>query len=142
MYTIDTNTYFYEYETYGRQSGKTEKVEKKQEMTKQQQIDKEVAEALEVPRREAEVKRRVEIATAIGEDTYEVGTVFRWKRKFGEKTYSYAAIKAGNSQWFVTGQNQSSAFGYQWDDLVQWMVTGENVIEELEVVDVWKSVVQ
>lgn len=143
MYTVDNNTYFYSYETYGRQSGKTTtRVEKKPKMSRQDQIDREVAEALEVPRREAEVKRRVELAGKIGSvDTYENGAVLRWKRKYGKSEYTYVALKAGD-KWYVTGQSQSSSSGREWDELVNWMVTGENTIEELEVVDVWKSVVQ
>lgn len=141
VYTVDTNTYVYSYETYGRKSGKaTTRVEKKPKMSRQDQIDKEVAEALEVPRREAEVKRRVELATKIGADTYPDGSVLKWTRKFGEKDYTYAALKTGG-KWYVTGSQMTRASGWEWDDLVQWMVQGENTVENLVVGSGWSLLV-
>lgn len=103
---------------------------------KQSQIDEEVKVALEKPRREAEIKRRVEMAETIGvNDKYENGTVLKWTRKIGSKDYYYAAIKANDGKWYVTGAYVMS--GYTWEALVESMITGENTVENLQVASAW-----
>ncbi|HEY6019054.1 MAG TPA: hypothetical protein VIY48_03915 [Candidatus Paceibacterota bacterium] len=105
---------------------------------KQSQIDEEVKAALEKPRREAEVQRRVELAAAIGAtDKHEVGTVLRWTRKHGDKDYFYVAIKGSNDKWYVSGQVHVNRSGYTWDELVEWMITGVTTVENVEVATAW-----
>lgn len=103
---------------------------------KQSQIDEEVKAALEKPRREAEIKRRVEMAEIIGvSDKHENGTVLRWTRKLGNKDYYCAAIKANDGKWYATGAYVVS--GYTWEALVESMITGENTVENLQVATAW-----
>jgi len=110
--------------------------------TKQQEIDDAVREAIEKPKREAEIARRVAAVEKIAENTHEVGTVLRWKRKLGKgnHNYVYAAIKAGDDKWYVTGSQMVSTNGWTWEVLVEWMTTGEHLVTDLEVSGEWTSV--
>lgn len=108
--------------------------------TKQQEIDAAVREALEKPKREAEISKRVAAVEKLAEDTYEDGTVLKWKRKIGKTEYVYAAIKVGEDKWFVTGSQMVSSGGWTWAGLVEWMTTGENLIHDLQVSGEWTTV--
>lgn len=122
--------------------------------TTRQLIDEEVREAIEAPLKEAEEKsrveevtRRVEMIKKLGNDEYPFGAVLTWTRRFGEdseftqsKEYTYAALKAGDGRWYVTGSGMSRTSGWKWHELVEWMFTGDNTIENLMVVTAWKPV--
>jgi len=119
----------------------TESEKKSMNTAEQQEIDEAVREAIEKPRREAEIAKRVAAIQAIGtDDTHEVGAVMRWKRKYGKTVYAYAAIKTADEKWYVTGSQTTSAGGYTWDKLVEWMTTGENLITDLEIASGWNPV--
>ena len=92
--------------------------------TSQDEIDSAVKDALGAPKREAEelrkakeIQRRVTAAEAIGaEDDQEPGAILRWRRKYGKSYYVYAAIKADNGKWFVTGSTMvKKTSGWSWD---------------------------
>lgn len=48
----------------------------------------------------------------------EVGTIVRFTRKFGTpKAYDYAAIRADNGKWYITGGFTGA---YTWDELLDF----------------------
>lgn len=108
--------------------------------TKQQEIDDAVREALEKPKREAEIAKRIAAVEKLTALTFEIGTVVKWKRQHGKNDYTYAAIKATEDKWFVTGSNMVSVEGRTWEKLIEWMTTGENLIHDLQVSGEWTTV--
>jgi hypothetical protein len=110
-------------------------------LSEREQIDAEVREAIAAPRRAREIALRIAAVTAIGiDDAHEVGTVMRFKRKYGANVYTYAAIKTGEDKWYVTGSNTVVSSGYTWEGLTEWMTTGENLITDLQISDTWTQV--
>lgn len=121
----------------------------------QNAIDRSFREALEKPKIEAEqqrqqteVSRRIELAGKFKtNDEYEFGTVLRWTRKLGKDTehtkateYRYVAIKAADGKWYVSGQHQVRSSGWKLDDLIEWMLTGETTIENLQIATAWNNI--
>jgi hypothetical protein len=73
----------------------------------------------------AEERARVARIAELGQDSdYPDGTVLAWDQHWvnSATVYSYAAIKA-NNLWYTTGPRSPKA--YTWDQLVYWMLTGE-----------------
>lgn len=101
--------------------------------TAQQEIDDAVREAIEKPKREAEIAKRVAAVQALTPDTYDVGTVIKFKRQYGKTTYTFAALKVEGDKWFVTGSTLVSSAGWNWTNLVEWMTTGENLVTDVVV---------
>lgn len=48
--------------------------------------------------------------------------VIHWEARYpgGTRTYTYAAVKAGDNLWYTTGPR--SPKGYVWDDLILWIM--------------------
>jgi hypothetical protein len=109
--------------------------------TEQEEIDAAVREAIEKPRREREIARRVEAVTTLDEllAGTEDGTVLRFKRTHGTQVYDYAALKAGDSKWYVTGSVGVDRHGYTTERLVEWMTTGPTMVHDLVVASGWDS---
>jgi hypothetical protein len=124
--------------------------------TPQSMIDNAIREALAQPaidaeeeRQKTEIERRLEMADQIGyNDNHEFGTVLKFDRRLGKdteysqaKSYTFVAFKAGDGNWYLTGQQQHRAGGWKWSALVEWMLTGDNTIENLQVAAAWDSIV-
>ncbi len=118
--------------------------------TDQQIIDDEVREAIEKPRREAEVAKRVAAVTALAAlENAEDGTIIRFRRRFGGKNgrvYNYAALlvtakrDGENEVWYLTGNYSSDRAGYTFEQLLSWMTTGENLVEDVQVATSFDSI--
>lgn len=119
-------------------------------------IDNAIREALAQPaidaeeeRQKAEIERRLTLADQIGyNDEHEVGTVLRWTRRLGRDTdhsksteYKYVGFKAGDGNWYLTGQHQQRASGWKWSALIEWMLTGDNTVENLQVATAWEDII-
>lgn len=72
----------------------------------------------------------IRLDTFGSEEDYDDGTVITFGKQFGAagKVYSYAAIKAGNGIWYLTGSGRYPN-NLSWDDLVVFLSEG--------VGDVW-----
>lgn len=119
--------------------------EKPQMETDSDMINAAVREAIAKPRREAEIAKRVAAVEAIGvEDNHEIGTVLRWKRKECKVVSTYVAVKIFEDRWFSTGGQGINNTGYTqvrtWEALTEWMTTGENLVEELEIAASWTTI--
>jgi hypothetical protein len=70
-------------------------------------------------------------------DKFDVGTVIRWK---ASGTYNYAAIKAGNGQWYTTAASFNSYVSQivDFDGLCDILSRSET--DEIEVSTVWERV--
>jgi hypothetical protein len=69
------------------------------------------------------------------------GALVVWfEHKFNRtsKSYTYAAVKAGDGLWYTTGP--SSPKGYTWDELVDWHENEENVTKTMWVATEWAEV--
>lgn len=113
--------------------------------TDQAEIDAAVREALAKPKREAEIAKRVAAVEAIGtEDTHEIGTVLKWDRKMQPgskmKPYVYVAVKIGDDCWYVTGTTTIKIGAYKWEELLEWMITGSTLVENLQVAASWDTI--
>lgn len=119
----------------------------------QAKIDAEVREAIAAPRRAAEVERRkaqlLALYEAAGEDsdikdTFEVGTVLRWKRDDDGKVNTYVVVKLDKDQWVRSGGNLVNGMGYvatfTWESLVEHLATGKADVQNLQVVGAWNTI--
>lgn len=80
----------------------------------------------------AQIQRELERRAAMPADDYDVGTVLVFDKNFGGKTtYNYAAIKAGNDRWYLTGRNQE---GMRWERLLEFITD-----KETAPVSVWRA---
>lgn len=72
-----------------------------------------------------EFAKKLHLLESYGEDEWAVGTVFKfWKQYAKDKTnYDYAVIKASDGKWYTTGPK--SPKGYDWDEFILWLVSGE-----------------
>lgn len=70
-------------------------------------------------------------------DKFEVGTVIRW---LSSGTYNYAAIKAGNGQWYTTaaGYNRFVSQIVSFDELLE--ILGRSETTEVAVSAAWDTV--
>jgi len=124
--------------------------------TPQNMIDDAVREALAQPaidaeeeRQKTEIDRRLELADQIGyNDNHEFGTVLKFDRRLGRdtehsqsKSYTFVALKAGDGNWYLTGQQQHRAGGWKWSALVEWMLTGDNTVENLQIATAWDNII-
>ena len=108
----------------------------------QYEIDRAVREAIDKPRREAEVALRVGAVNALSpmlEDA-EPGTVIRFTRTFNgnKRIFSYAGIKVQDSEdgqpiWYVTGTQNTRSGWYTTEDLLRWMTTGDKLVSDVQV---------
>lgn len=89
-------------------------------------VDAEIKRKLQERRNEREVTARLALVDAYGEDTYPVGTVITFEKKFTgvKKTYTYAAIKGDEDKWFSTGHDCVQGATFTWDSLIEFLVTG------------------
>lgn len=73
----------------------------------------------------------------VNHDTFEVGTVIRWK---ASGQYDYAAIKAGDGKWYTTAQHYNTFVkgSYTFDDLLVLLTRTENT--DVLVSTAWASV--
>ncbi len=86
-------------------------------------VDTQVAELIRQKKIDAEVRFKMDLISGFGEDDFEEGTVFKFKKRFSASSteYSYAAIKA-EGKWYNTGPRAPE--GRDWDEFVVWLVTG------------------
>lgn len=119
-------------------------------------IDNAVREALAQPaieaeeeRQKTEIDRRLEMADQIGyNDNHEFGTVLKFDRRLGRdteysqaKSYTFVALKAGDGNWYLTGPQQARTGGWTWTALIEWMLTGDNTIENLQIATAWNNII-
>lgn len=85
---------------------------------------------------DAEIKRRLAVAAKIGDDVYAPGQVITFDRVYSGRMYNYAAIKADNNLWYVTGQmlGGRDGAGLPWRRLVSWLLQGDRPVEVIFVV--------
>jgi hypothetical protein len=71
------------------------------------------------------------------EDTFEVGTVIRWK---SAGRYDYAAIKAGDGRWYTTAQSYNTfvSGSYTFDAFLKYLTSSE--VSEVAVSTEWATV--
>lgn len=104
-------------------------------LSSQEQIDAAVREAIEKPRREAEIAKRV-AAVGVLESLKDakVGTLITFTRQTGKKEpLTYAALKTADDRWFVTGDGYASnGEPRTFDNLLQWLTTGETLAENVQ----------
>jgi len=100
----------------------------------QYEIDHAVREAIAAPKKIAEIATRKAAVEALGvEDNRPVGTVITFKRVVGKNTYMHVGIKADDEKWYVTGGQLTGNGSQSWDNLLQWMTTGENLVSDVQV---------
>lgn len=70
-------------------------------------------------------------------DTFDVGTVIRWK---ASGRFDYAALKAGDGKWYTTAQSYNTYVRgvYDFDDLLTLLTRSENT--EVAVATAWDEV--
>lgn len=120
-----------------------------EEETEMEEVDvnsrvaQEFKKVLETDAVKAEVERRVALMKGYGEDSWPVGTVFRFTRTFVNSfnAYQYAALKAGNGKWYVTGVD-ALTHGMSWGEFLTWMVGHPTAypvgVAQVDVVSGWK----
>jgi hypothetical protein len=86
-----------------------------------------------------------------GDDTYEVGTVLRFLKRYDSwrgddenRDYTYAAIKTSEDFWYLSGRGVRQSSGsprarVTWDELISFMVTGV-AVETVEVATCWEQI--
>jgi hypothetical protein len=79
-----------------------------------------------------ELARKEAMVADYGEDEYDDGQVIKFQKRFGDKTYTYAALKA-HGGWYVTGETARSI--RKWEDLVLYLVGGDHPVSVEEIVD-------
>jgi hypothetical protein len=70
-------------------------------------------------------------------DTFDVGTVIRWK---ASDRYDYAALKAGDGQWYTTARSYNTFVPevLKFDDLLKILTRSE--VSEVAVATAWDTV--
>lgn len=70
-------------------------------------------------------------------DNFDTGTVIRWK---ASGTYDYAALKAGNGQWYTTAASYNTFVPQilDFESLVEILAKSEN--DEIVVSSEWAAV--
>lgn len=70
-------------------------------------------------------------------DTFETGTVIRWK---ASGQYDYAVIKAGDGRWYTTAQSYNTYVrgSYNFDDLLAALSKSE--VSDVAVATSWAEV--
>lgn len=82
---------------------------------------------------EAEVQQRLAWIKAFGEDIYEDGDVIRFTKMLGDRSYTYAAVKAG-AYWYTTGIVTKPA-RRSWQGLLLFMISGDRPTLRFEVME-------
>lgn len=83
-----------------------------------------------------EVARLLAQVAGYGEDTWNAGALWRFEKTFtmnsGEVRgpYQYAALKAKDNLWYLTGASSS---GMKWPDFVLWLLTEGSAVTLLEI---------
>lgn len=103
----------------------------------QQKIDDAVREAIEKPRREAEIARRVALVASLEPlATAPVGTVLTFERNYGNETpVLQAAIKAEDDVWNTTYDPYTGSRGERvgFKKLLDMLTTGQYLAENVQV---------
>lgn len=81
---------------------------------------------------EKELEVKAQLVQEYGEDEYADGQVIKFSKTFKDNAYSYVALKAAGN-WYVTGQMSRNV--YTWEQLVLFLVGGENPVSVGEIVD-------
>ena len=86
-------------------------------------VDQAVNEKLRQRMIDKKVEEKLALIEQFGADEFGDGAVIRFKKrfKFGDTTYTYAAIKV-NGKWYTTGPKGAC---YTWDELVGWLISGD-----------------
>lgn len=144
--TWETAVYLPDWREEARQS--MMKVDTKNEPKESTLFDKDaIVEAYEFlgdMKREAQVEEILNLIMAWGEDKYAPKTVFRFDKAFKAasvtgaysvactppQVYSYAAIKAENGKWYITGNN---GFYPDWEAFVKFLVTEGEPVDKDDV---------
>ena len=71
-----------------------------------------------------EIERKERMVEEYGQDTYGNEYVFKFRKRLGETTYTYVALKI-NDRWYTTGQTRGA---YKWDELVLFLVSGDDPV--------------
>lgn len=112
--------------------------------TSAEQIDDAVREALEAPRRLREIERRTNAIAALGVlETSEVGSAVTFTRKRNKTTTDhFVGLKVEDDKWIVSGTqgNVSGSYGFTWETFLQWLTTGEYLVEGVRVADTFKTI--
>lgn len=98
--------------------------------------DRIVREELHSRRVQALVEAKQTAVEALGDDVYDVGTIISFTKRFGSKTYTYAAVKGSDKKWHTTSTREG-VFN-DWFALVEWLVSGEYPVTEIHVMQVVK----
>jgi hypothetical protein len=82
---------------------------------------------------------RADAMKALGEDEWEDGTVLFFKKRFSPtgKEYDYAVLKT-DGLWYTTGPR--SPKGYNWEELIGWMLQGGLAEVDIFVASEWKHI--
>jgi hypothetical protein len=103
----------------------------------------------EIRARLRELEAELALLARYGDDTYEVGTVLRFVKRYDSwgdtpenRAYTYAAIKASNSFWYLSGRGIPEKYSptrsrVTWDGLVTFMVN-DVPVEDVEVATCWE----
>lgn len=96
-------------------------------------LDARIRARLDADDRTGEEDRRVEIARRFGQDTYAKGTVIRFEKRFVSRPepYTYAAVKANDRDWYITGTIGSGPL--RWSGLLAFIVGGPEPTTEFMV---------
>lgn len=99
-------------------------------------IDEAVREAIEAPRRAAEIAKRVAAVTALTAAFAEAatGALFTFTKKHGKDDVSFAAFKTGDNRWSVTGDGRyTNGATYTWDELLSYLTVGSDLAENVQL---------
>lgn len=97
-------------------------------------VDRDVEAALHKKLVDKRVEAKLKLVEALGDDTYENGSVVRFDKKLTKDgiLYNYAAIKAGNGRWYLTGA-ATALGGFTWEEFVLWLVRGDFPVTEINL---------
>lgn len=99
--------------------------------------DYEIREHMRQQRVNTLLEEKLAAVTELGSDVHEVGTVLVFKKRYGSKMYTYAAVKGQDKKWHTTA-SQNNVHD-DWHALVAWLVSGEYPVSEYTTIYVATS---
>lgn len=95
---------------------------------------------LTIERAQAKIDRLLSLPDEPTTDDPDGALVVWFRHKFNtrSKSYTYAAVKAGDGLWYTTGP--ASPKGYTWDELMDWHESEVNVDKTVWVATEWAEV--
>ncbi len=100
--------------------------------------DRIVSEELRSRRVQALVEVKQSAVNSLGDDVYDAGAIISFTKRFGSKTYTYAAVKGSDKKWHTTSSREGVFT--DWFALVEWLVSGEYPVSQVYVMETRSAV--